>query len=196
MRWLRRQASQPVAAELPSRPAGLSTARLNLRPLDGRDVDALHRLWTQPGLRRFLWDDRVLAFEQTRDLLMQGAHLFEQRGLGLWGSFDAEGVLVGFCGYGFFRNEHELELMYGVDEPRWFKGYAREMAEAMVAYGFETLKLAEIRASTDAPNLGSQRILKRLGFVPDSSRAGPREKLFFRLPRGRRDTAAEGWEAA
>lgn len=159
-------------------------------------MDALHRLWTQPGVRRFLWDGRLLAFERTRDLVMQGAYLFEQHGYGLWGAFDSDHALVGFCGYGFFRDDHELELMYGVDEAQWLRGYAREMAEAMVTYGFEHLNLAEIRASTDAPNRASQRILQRLGFVLDAARSGSRDKLFYRLPRERRSTGVDGWEAA
>ncbi|HKY92970.1 MAG TPA: GNAT family N-acetyltransferase, partial [Nevskiaceae bacterium] len=172
------------------RPTELRTARLRLLPLAADDVDALHRLWTAPGVRKYLWDDRVLRFEQTRDLVMQSGYLYEQRGYGLWGAFDAGGVLVGFCGFWFFRNDHELELLYGVDEGEWLRGYAREMAQAMVGYGFEVLGLTEIRASTDAPNVASQRVLKRLGFVADFERNAPGSKtVYFRLPRGRRDGA-------
>ena len=147
-------------------------------------------------MRRFLWDDHVLSQEQTRDLVSQNQVWFEQHGYGLWTAHDADGVLVGFCGYGFFRDDHELELLYGVGESHWMKGYAREMAEALVVYGFDTLRLAEIRASTAAPNLGSQRVLKRLGFVLDARRQGADRKLFFRLPRERRDGDGADWEAA
>ncbi|MGQ0699210.1 MAG: GNAT family N-acetyltransferase [Panacagrimonas sp.] len=178
------------------RPAELRTPRLRLLPLATDDIDALHLLWIEPGVRRYLWDDRVLAFEQTRDIVMQSGYLFEQHGYGLWGAFDANGMLVGFCGYWFFRNEHELELLYGVDRAQWLEGYAREMTECMVAYGFEHLGLPEIRATTDVPNLGSQRVLKRLGFLSEGLRSSADGKLLFRLPRERRDTAAEGWEAA
>ena len=195
MRWLKRKLpASPVAAG--ARPTGLRTARLNLRPLRESDIESLHALWTQPGVRRYLWDDRVLSLEQTRDTVMQSAWWFEQQGYGLWGAHDAQGALVGFCGYGFFRDEHELELLYGVDERCWFQGYAREMAEALVAYGFDTLRLGEIRASTDTPNTASQRVLKRLGFVADLTRKGSDGKLYYRLPRGRRDDGGEGWEAA
>lgn len=201
MRWLRRRSVPPPVDQAGSgsvaaaRPAGLRTARLHLRPLREPDVDALHALWTQPSLRRFLWDDRRLTREQTRDAVAQSAWWFEQQGYGLWAAHDGEGALVGFCGYGFFRDEHELELLYGVDEQQWMRGYAREMAQALVAYGFDTLGLGEIRASTDAPNLGSQRVLRRLGFVRDATRPPTDGKLYFRLSRVHRD-GGEGWEAA
>lgn len=200
MRWLRRKpGGPPVAASSDpptARPTGLRTAQLQLRPLGESDVEALHALWTQPGVRRYLWDGRMLSQEQTRDAVVQSAWWFEQRGYGLWAAHDAEGELVGFCGYGFFRDGHELELLYGVSEPHWLKGYAREMSEIMVAYGFDTLHLAEIRASTDTPNLGSQRVLKRLGFIADAARQGSAHKLYFRLPRERREVGGEDWEAA
>ena len=198
MRWLKRKPAKPAGSppSAATRPTGLRTARLQLRPLREADIETLHALWTQPGVRRFLWDDRVLSLEQTRDFVMQSAWWFEHQGYGLWGAHDADGTLVGFCGYGFFRDEHELELLYGVAESQWLQGYAREMAEAMVAYGFDTLRLAEIRASTDAPNAGSQRVLKRLGFVSDAPRPGTDRKLYFRLPRERRQGDGGDWEAA
>lgn len=178
------------------RPAELRTARLRLAPLCEPDIEALHQLWTVPAVRRYLWDGHVLGLEQTRDIVMQSTALYAERGYGLWGAFDAEGALIGFCGYWSFRDEHELELLYGVAEPYWLKGYAREMVEPMIAYGFEHLRLSEIRASIDAPNSASLRVLRRQGFLNDSVRNVAGGKLFFRLPRERRETDADGWEAA
>lgn len=187
MRWLKRRTPEPSAPQPKNaavRPAELSAARLHLRPLRGADLGPLHELWTAPGVRRHLWSDRILRHEQTRDLLMQSEYLFEERGCGFWGGFDADGRMIGFAGYWFFRNEHELELLYGVAEPYWYHGYAREMAQALIAYGFEQLDLGEIRASTEAANAGSLRLLKKLGFLPDYQRGTGSDTLFFRLPRG------------
>lgn len=179
-----------------ARPSELHTARLVLRPLQAENAESLHALWTAPGLRRFLWDDHLLSVEQTRDQVMQSQYLHEQRGFGFWAAFDAEQQMLGFCGYGFFRDEHELELLYGVHADHWQRGYGREMAEAMVAYGFDVLNLPEIRASVDLPNRASQRVLERLGFLVDMARSSGSDKRHYRLPRERRETALDGWEAA
>lgn len=194
MRW-RKPTAAPDAAS--PRPRELRGPRLRLRPVQPQDESELHQLWTAPGVRRQLWDDRVLRLEQTRDLVTQSGSLFEQHGFGLWGGFDADGEMAAFGGYWFFRNQHELELLYAVREDRWLRGYAREMAEALVAYGFEVLGMQELRASTHADNLASQRVLRRQGFVPDRERMSASGPRFYRLPRQRRDhDDAAGWEAA
>ena len=41
-------------------PTELHTARLRLRPLAPADREALHALWTEPAVRRYPWDDRVI----------------------------------------------------------------------------------------------------------------------------------------
>lgn len=186
MRWRKRNPSPAVApaADAAVRPTELITPRLRLRPLAVADLDALHTLWTAPGVRRYLWGDRILREEQTRDLLMQSEYLLDERGYGYWGAFDAGDHLLGFAGFGFFRSEHELELLYGVAEAHWYQGYAREMAQALIGYGFAHLQLEEIRASTEAANAASVRLLRRLGFVPDRTRGAGGPTLFFRLPRG------------
>ena len=39
----------------------LWTARLRLRPFEVGDVDAIHALWTDPGVRRFLPVERYFS---------------------------------------------------------------------------------------------------------------------------------------
>ncbi|MGQ0530871.1 MAG: GNAT family N-acetyltransferase [Panacagrimonas sp.] len=197
MRWLKRRKLDAAASpQAVARPSELRSARLLLRPLQADDAECLHALWTAPTLRHFLWNDHILSMEQTRDQVMQSQYLHEQRGFGFWAAFDAEQCMVGFCGYGFFRDEHELELLYGVHAEHWQQGYGREMAEALVAYGLDVLKLREIRASVDAPNRASQRVLERLGFLVDTTRSGGTDKRHYRLPRERRQSGMDGWEAA
>lgn len=38
----------------------LETARLHLRPCQAADAEVLHLMWTDPDVRRYLWDDRVI----------------------------------------------------------------------------------------------------------------------------------------
>ncbi|MCU0635807.1 MAG: hypothetical protein MUE41_13110 [Gemmatimonadaceae bacterium] len=42
----------------------LATARLSLTPTTARDVDALWTLWTDPDVRRYLWDDRTITRDE------------------------------------------------------------------------------------------------------------------------------------
>ena len=46
----------------------LITARTTLRRVVADDVPALHALWTDPAVRKYLWDDTIITRER-RSLL-------------------------------------------------------------------------------------------------------------------------------
>jgi [ribosomal protein S5]-alanine N-acetyltransferase len=72
---------------------------------------------------------------------------------------------IGFGAFWHFRDPPELELLYGVADAHVKQGYGREIAHAVVEYGFTTLGMREIRASTDAAHAVSRRLLDALGFT-------------------------------
>ena len=150
----------------------LLTPRLTLSPLRATDTEALHELWTAPGVRRFLWDDEVIPPEQTADVVRRSEVLFSERGFGLWGARLQDSragyeraKLAGFAGYWYFRDPPELELLYGVAEPLWGRGLATELAGAMLDYGWTSLGFDDVQASTDGANTASVRVLEKLGFT-------------------------------
>jgi RimJ/RimL family protein N-acetyltransferase len=146
------------------RPPRIETARLRFRPFTLDDVDDLHRLWTEPGVRQYLWDDEVIPRERVESIIETSLASFEAHGFGLWAVLpEAEEILIGFCGFWFFHEPPKLELLYGIKPAYWNKGFATEAASAMMRYGFEELKFERIEASTDAANLTSLRVLERIG---------------------------------
>jgi ribosomal-protein-alanine N-acetyltransferase len=144
----------------------IETDRLRLRPLGRDDVDALHRLLTQPGVRKYLCDDEIIPRERAASFVETSIASFEADGYGLWGVApkDAD-TLVGFCGFWFFHEPPRLELLYGLGEDHWHKGLATEVATAMIRYGFETLAFERVEASTDAPNAASVAVMERAGMT-------------------------------
>jgi [ribosomal protein S5]-alanine N-acetyltransferase len=140
----------------------LKTARLNLRPLVMDDVDEIHRIWIDPGVRKFLWDDEVISHEQAASVIADSLAHFESTGYGLWAVRQhGEEPIIGFCGYWFFHDPPELELLYGIATEQWGRGLGAEAAQAMIRYGFEALGLTRIQASTDALNLASVRVMEK-----------------------------------
>lgn len=147
-------------------PTELRTPRLHLRPLNASDSSALHGLWTHPDVRRYLWDDVVIPPEQTAAIIAESERLFATEGYGLWGArLPEEPGLVGFGGFWYFRDPPELELLFGIAAPRWGQGLATELAARILRFGLDRVGLTEVRASTDAPNAASVRVLEKLGFV-------------------------------
>jgi [ribosomal protein S5]-alanine N-acetyltransferase len=146
----------------------IETTRLELRPLTADDVDDIHRLWIHPEVRKYLWDDEVISREHAASVVEESTALFQGRGFGVWGMF-ARGAetLVGYCGYWFFHDPPQLQLLYGVAPTDWGKGLATEAARAMIRYGFEGLSFDRIIASADAPNPASLRVMEKAGMSFD-----------------------------
>jgi len=142
----------------------IETAQLWLLPFTLDDVDDLHRLWIDPGVRKYLWDDQVISRERAVSVIEKSIVSFHTRGFGLWAVFPrGTDTLIGFCGFWFFRDPPELELLYGVAPNYWGQGLATEMARAMIRYGFQELSFERITASTDALNLASLRVMEKCG---------------------------------
>ncbi len=55
------------------------------------------------------------------------------------------------------------EIGYELDPEHWGHGYATEAARAIVALGFEELKLHRIAADCIAENTGSARVMEKIG---------------------------------
>lgn len=144
----------------------LSTPRCELHPVTAADAAELHALWTSPGVRRFLWDEDIISRERTDDAITTSELMFEKSDFGLWAvreRFDRS--LTGFVGIWPFRDTQDFELVFGINERLWRHGYASEVGQAVIDYCFTTLKMPVIRASTDAGNEASVRVLEKLGFT-------------------------------
>ncbi len=145
----------------------LTTARLVLRPFTNADLDAVHALWTDADMRRYLCDDTIVSREQSQEWLEGSTTGFAQRRFGLWGTHDAAtGALIGFCGCRDWPSG-EPELMYGLLRPWWGRGLATEASTAVLDYVFETLGHPVVMAATDPPNVASIRVMERLGMAFD-----------------------------
>ena len=142
----------------------IETARLRLRPLVAADLDELHRLFTEPGVRKYLWDDEVISRERTASVVERSTASLETDSGGLWAVSLKDAVpLVGFCGFWHFHDPPQLELLYGFGEEHWHQGFATEAAVAMIRHGFDVLRFDRIESSTDAANEASVRVMERAG---------------------------------
>ena len=71
--------------------------------------------------------------------------------------------LIGVIGLELAQENENSELGYWIGKPYWNCGYATEAAKAVVAYGFEVLKLNRIHAYFFKRNAASGRVLEKIG---------------------------------
>ncbi len=55
-------------------------------------------------------------------------------------------------------------IAYWIAEPYWGKGIATSAIEQILRYGFDVLRLTRIYAKPFGTNIGSQRVLEKMGF--------------------------------
>jgi ribosomal-protein-alanine N-acetyltransferase len=146
----------------------IETSRLLMRPFEMNDVDDLHRIWIDPGVRKFLWDDQIIPRETAIEVIEGSIDNFAKHGFGFWViRFKNDPALVGFGGLRCFvedgSEESNIELLYGVAFEHWGRGVATEAARAFLRYGFEEIGLKRIYAGADPPNAASFRVIEKLG---------------------------------
>lgn len=142
----------------------LETARLTLWPCTMDDVEALHAVWTDAEVRRYLWDDFVIDLETAREAVQGSLEDWADYGVGLFCVALCEtGGLIGFCGLRRFPPNEEWELLYGLLPAYWGQGLAVEAAQSVLHFGFSRLPVRRMSGRTDPTNLASIRVLEKLG---------------------------------
>jgi len=142
----------------------LATERLRLRPVCEDDVDALHALWTDPQVRRFLWDDVVIDRATAAERVAASDASFAAASWGLWAIEPrAGGGLLGVAGLVEMDPAVGPEIIYALHPDHQGRGHATEASLAVLAHAFETLGFTRVPGRTDAPNRASARVLERLG---------------------------------
>jgi RimJ/RimL family protein N-acetyltransferase len=145
----------------------LDTPRLLLRPFVPGDVDAIHAVYADPDVMR--WVDSYSAHQR--------AH-----GFAFWAVLEREsGALIGDAGL-HSTVVGEVELGYTLAKSAWGRGYATEAAGAWIQAAFGELGIREVIALAEPPNRASVHVLEKLGFRRDGGRlAFGREHLLFRI---------------
>lgn len=163
----------------------VSTERLTLRPATDADVDTLHRIWTDPGVRRYLWDDKVIEREVAAEVVAASIADWRERGYGLWVVEDRDGnAPIGFVGFRSSEEDPRPELLFGFLPTHWHRGIATEAAKAALAFAFDTLDCEEVWGATDPPNEASVRVMERAGMTFERrATLNGLDTVFFRLRR-------------
>jgi [ribosomal protein S5]-alanine N-acetyltransferase len=149
-------------------PPALKTARLLSEPISLEHFAEIHRLHTDSLVMKTLSaDGSVMTEEATRKHLQRCSDHWDQHGFGLWVfRHRADGQFIGRGGLMTYQIDggDVVGLAYAVMSDHWNQGFATEMAEASLRFGFEQLGLSEIGSWTLPINLASQRVMEKLGF--------------------------------
>jgi ribosomal-protein-alanine N-acetyltransferase len=156
-------------------PDHLSTARLDLDRPHRDDLPELQAVIADPRVPEEQFPARFRGPAVTEALLNRALDHWQQHGFGPW-VIRKDGTLIGRAG--LISSEFEgwacVEAKWFLDPDHWGHGYATEAARAAIDCGFEHLGFTEVLAWTMTTNLGSQAVMRRLGFtqIAEFDRAG------------------------
>jgi RimJ/RimL family protein N-acetyltransferase len=139
----------------------IETTRLTLRAFTEADIpELLPLIGTREIAATTLRIAHPYSEQNARDFIAMSRH--EDK---IWLAITqrSDGRLCGGVGLMLELEHQRAELGYWVGVPYRGKGYATEAAQAMLQYGFDTLKLHRISAMCMTHNSASGKILLKVG---------------------------------
>jgi RimJ/RimL family protein N-acetyltransferase len=141
------------------------TARLSAERLRESHLADLVALHLDPHVMRYIGG--VRSPEGTRAFLAANLDHWDRHGFGLWMLRTQDGEFVGRAGirHLIVDGAPEIEVAYAFRRTWWGKGFATEIAEALVNLGFAQLKLPSMVGVVVIDHVASRRVLEKSGFV-------------------------------
>ncbi len=139
----------------------IETQRLVVRSFEQGDIPAYAEIVADPRVTRFLGDGRPYSYGEATAYIEDCMALDSDTGISRYAVL-LDDELIGFCG--FKEATDHIDLGWRYAQRHWGNGYATEAARAVLEYGIQTLQLTRIMAISYGENVGSVRVIEKLGF--------------------------------
>ena len=161
----------------------LLTERLILRSFSLDNAKDIYELNGDPDVMKYTGDKPFGSIEEAREFISNYNH-FEKWKRGRLGVFLRENnTFIGWCGLKYHEDTGETDLGYSLKKVYWGKGYGTEAASICIKDGFTRLHLQRIYAEAYTENIGSIRIMEKVGmkFLKDTTLEDAPGKIYEML---------------
>lgn len=147
----------------------LETKRLILKRIALSHFEDLFALRSDPEVMKHIGDGSIQTKEEVENFIKCSltTGYYEKYGLDFFSVYKKEtGAFVGQAGLfhvGFDVKQSDIELAYRLHTKYWNRGYATELAKALIDYGFSKLSLPKIIAAVRPENERSRRVMEKAG---------------------------------
>jgi [ribosomal protein S5]-alanine N-acetyltransferase len=147
----------------------LETERLILRRPELTDAPAIQVLAAEYDIAKNLLQMPHPYPEGGAASWINSAHEAEREGGDAMKDFSfaitrkADGEYIGSMGIHLDPENQRAEIGYWIGKPYWGQGYASEAAKRLLQFGFDVLKLNRIYARCFSENIGSERVMQKIG---------------------------------
>lgn len=145
----------------------LETERLTLRRVTQEDASDILAYLSDVDVMKYYGLESFKSINDALDEISWYKSIFE-KGTGIrWGiTLKEQEKIIGSCGF-FNRvaQHYRAELGFELSKEHWGKGIASEAIKTVICYGFEQMNLQRIEALIEPPNIPSQKVVERQGFI-------------------------------
>lgn len=144
----------------------LETDRLLLRKIALTDVDDIFEFSSDPEVAYHMTWETNKSKEETLTNFLKSVIKGYDSGLSAeWAIVHKESrKVIGTCSLVDWSNEHyKAEIGYVLNRQYWGYGFTTEAVNEVITYGFDILQLNRLEGHCDIDNLGSEKVLIKLG---------------------------------
>ncbi|MGG7620453.1 GNAT family N-acetyltransferase [Bacillus coreaensis] len=137
----------------------IETERLIIRGFDKNDYHAVYEYTSNADVMRYI-PEGVFTMEDAKQFIVKNmGEKVEKYPVILKES----NTIIGHIVFHRYFGEHTYEIGWVFHPDYYNKGFASEAAKTVLQYGFEELKLHRIIATCQPENIGSFRVMEKIG---------------------------------
>ena len=150
----------------------IETERLIIREIRESDIDGMFELDSNAEVHKYLGNHPIKTKKEAENVIQFIKDQYKERGIGRFAVIEKKsGEFIGWSGFKLNKGEKEtlngfdnfIDIGYRFIPKYWKKGYGLESAIACLDFGFKSLNYDIIYAAAEVENVGSNKILQRIG---------------------------------
>lgn len=143
----------------------IETERLILREFNNLDYEAVFEFGSNTEVQKYTGDALIESLERAKDIIKNVWYDdYKKYGYGRWAAiYKPENKIIGFAGLKYLPEFNETDIGFRFLPEYWGKGLATEASKEIIKYGFEKLQLDKIIGIAVAENIGSCKVLEKIG---------------------------------
>jgi RimJ/RimL family protein N-acetyltransferase len=143
----------------------IESKRILLRKFVIEDYESVFKIGSNTKVQKHTGEKILKSPIEAKDII-KDRYLSDYKNYGygrLAAIFKPENKIIGFAGLKYLPQFKESDIGFRFLPEYWGKGIATEISIEIIKYGFEFLKLKRIIGIADPENIGSCRVLEKVG---------------------------------
>jgi [ribosomal protein S5]-alanine N-acetyltransferase len=142
----------------------IKTSRLIIRQFIPEDWSNVYEMNSDPEVIKMIGNGKLRSYEDEHKAFQEKIINYLNAEFGVWAVIrEIDNGFIGTCNLSPAKDTNEIMVGYRLMKKFWGCGYATEISQALIEYGFAKLNLKRIVGLTNLENIASQRVLEKSG---------------------------------